>query len=152
MGAQVRRKSQAYSQPLFGREGSGGRGASLREAASPPESPHRKSLREGARGRGLLYREAPSLALPSEETVWGRCWGRGRFSKRSASPPDPLSRRVAGDKERAGYAREAASLREAPPSRSLPKSGWRLGWLLLHSWFRLRGGRGFLLLGCGHGG
>ena len=34
MGAQVRRKSQAYSQPLFGREGSGGRGASLREAAS----------------------------------------------------------------------------------------------------------------------
>ena len=23
-------------------------------------------------------------------------WGRGRFSKRSASPPDPLSRRVAG--------------------------------------------------------
>ncbi len=25
----------------------------------------------------------------------GRFWGRGRFSKRSASPPDPLSRRVA---------------------------------------------------------
>ncbi len=35
-------------------EGVWGRGASLREAASPPESPHRKSLREGARGRGLL--------------------------------------------------------------------------------------------------
>ena len=43
-------------------EGVWGRGASLREAASPPESPHRKSLRKGARGRGLLYREAPSLA------------------------------------------------------------------------------------------
>ena len=43
-------------------EGVWGRGASLREAASPPESPHRKSLREGARGRGLLYREASSLA------------------------------------------------------------------------------------------
>ena len=35
-------------------EGVWGRGASLREAASPPESPHCKSLREGARGRGLL--------------------------------------------------------------------------------------------------
>ena len=28
----------------------------------------------------------------------GRFWGRGRFSKRSASPPDPLSRRVAGNR------------------------------------------------------
>ena len=44
-------------------EGVWGRGASLREAASPPESPHRKALREGARGRGLLFREAPSLAI-----------------------------------------------------------------------------------------
>ena len=31
----------------------------------------------------------------SEETWVGRFWGRGRFSKRSASPPDPLSRRAA---------------------------------------------------------
>ena len=43
-------------------EGVWGRGASLREAASPPESPPKPSLEEGARGRGLLYREAPSLA------------------------------------------------------------------------------------------
>lgn len=37
---------------------------------------------------------------------------------------------------------EAASLREAPlpPDPSLPKSGWRLGWLLLHRGFRLRAG------------
>ena len=28
----------------------------------------------------------------------GRRWGRGRFSKRSASPPDPLSRRAAGNR------------------------------------------------------
>ena len=27
----------------------------------------------------------------------GRFWGRGRFSERSASPPDPLSRRASGD-------------------------------------------------------
>ena len=43
-------------------EGVWGRGASLREAASPPEFPPKTSLREGARGRGLLFREAPSLA------------------------------------------------------------------------------------------
>ena len=34
---------------------------------------------------------------------------------------------------------EAASQREAPlpPDPSLPKSGWRLSWLLLHRGFRL---------------
>ena len=37
-------------------EGVWGRGASLREAASPPESPHRKPLRGGARGRGFSQR------------------------------------------------------------------------------------------------
>ena len=36
---QLCRKAQAKRQPLFGREGSGGRGASLREAASPPSVP-----------------------------------------------------------------------------------------------------------------
>ncbi len=51
-----------------------------------------------------------------------------------------------------GDAREAALLRKAPPSRSLPESGWRLGCAALLAWFRLRGGCGFLLLGCGHGG
>ena len=51
-----------------------------------------------------------------------------------------------------GMQREAASLREAPPSRSLPKSGWRLECAALLAWFRLRGGCGFLLLSCGHGG
>ena len=49
-------------------------------------------------------------------------------------------------------AREAAFLRKAPPSRSLPESGWRLECAALLAWFRLRGGCGFLLLGCGHGG
>ena len=53
-----------------------------------------------------------------------------------------------GDK----YAREAASLREAPPSRSLPKSGWRSGYTLLLTWFRLYVGRISDKLGYGHGG
>ena len=72
--------------------------------------------------------------------------GRG-FSERSPSlalPPE--------EEDGWGYAREAASLREAPPSRSLPKSSWRLGWLILLARFRLKVGRGFLLVGCGHGG
>ena len=37
----------------------------------------------------------PSRSLPKRFTM-GRFWGRGRFSERSASPPDPLSRRAAG--------------------------------------------------------
>ena len=44
-------------------EGVWGRGASLREAASPPESPPPPSLAERARGRGLFYRKGPSLAI-----------------------------------------------------------------------------------------
>ena len=39
-------------------EGVWGRGASLREAASPPESPNASSFREGARGRGLFYQKS----------------------------------------------------------------------------------------------
>ena len=37
----------------------------------------------------------PSRSLSKRQSV-GRFWGRGRFSERSASPPDPLSRRAAG--------------------------------------------------------
>ena len=61
---QLSRTTRPKRQPLFGREGSGGRGASLREAASPPRISRYlpPSLGEGARGRGLLYREVPSLA------------------------------------------------------------------------------------------
>ena len=47
-----RRSNHPKRQPLFGREGSGGRGASLREAASPPRISHPfvfsgRSAREG---------------------------------------------------------------------------------------------------------
>ena len=66
---QAKRNAHPERQPLFGREGSGGRGASLREAASPPSASPASSLREGARGRGLLYREAPSLAKPRHSSA-----------------------------------------------------------------------------------
>ena len=60
MGANLRRKSQAYSQPLFGRRGLGQKGASLREAASPPASPLRNLFGGGgARGRGLFLQKSP---------------------------------------------------------------------------------------------
>ena len=47
-------------------------------------------------GRGFSI-EKP-LPRPPSRRDWGlgRLWGRGRFSERSASPPDPLSRRAAG--------------------------------------------------------
>ena len=50
------------------------------------------------RGRGPFFRKAPSLALPPGKTTVRRFWGRGRFSERSASPPDPLSRRAVGNR------------------------------------------------------
>ena len=54
------RSPQVKRQPLFGREGSGGRGASLREAASPPSVPHPPVSSGWEREGGeLLYREAP---------------------------------------------------------------------------------------------
>ncbi len=61
------RSNPAERQLLFGREGSGGRGASLREAASPPSvpPPHRL-FGEGARGRGAsLQRSSPPSQYPS---------------------------------------------------------------------------------------
>ena len=68
---------------------------------------------------------------------------RQRSQRKSSPPPTHSSRRKrknGGSEEDGGTAREAASLREAPPSRSLPKSGWRLGCAILQSWFRLRVG------------
>ena len=61
-GAQVRRKAQAYSPPLFGRRGLGRRGFSQRSRLLPRISVPPPSFPEGARGRGLFYRKVPSLA------------------------------------------------------------------------------------------
>ena len=85
MGAQVRRKSQAYSQLLFGREREGG--ASLREAASLALLNSNCSSGKGVWGRGASLREAASppesshrlfsLAVPHSRVDCARltiCW------------------------------------------------------------------------------
>ena len=64
-GTKPEEKYPAERQPLFGREGSGGRGASLREAASPPSvSPPHTSLREGVRGRRFSLEKRPPPGVP----------------------------------------------------------------------------------------
>ncbi len=50
----------------------------------------------GNSGGGGFSIRSPSPGPPPEDWGLGRLWGRGRFSERSASPPDPLSRRAAG--------------------------------------------------------
>ena len=62
---------------------------------------------------GTFLQKSPLPRAPSSKDEGGRRWGRGRFSERSASPPDPYSRRAAGV--------------------------WRGA--ILQRWFRLRGGR-----------
>ena len=86
---QLSRITQAKRQPLFGREGSGGRGASLREAASPPSVSLPLSLEEGARGRGLFYQKSPLPRIHFITTYeffrclpWGARSGRGRCPAR----------------------------------------------------------------------
>ena len=61
---QLRRSTQLQRQPLLGREGSGGRGASLREAASPPS----------------ISPPSQNLTLPAPVTLTCRpCGGRERW-------------------------------------------------------------------------
>ncbi len=77
------------------------------------------------RGRGLLCREAPSLALPPEETVWiGRFWGRDASLREASLPQTP------SPEERLAIELEASS-ELVPPVR----------------WSAV-----FDKLGCGHGG
>ena len=82
-----------------------------------------------------LWLSFPSLALPPEERLeiglsfpsglcahanWARFLVWGVWSWQLTEPPRPACVLINGTLG------EAASLREAPPSRSLPKSGW--GW------------------------
>ena len=90
---QLCRSNPAKRQPLFGRRGSGGRGASLREAASPPSVSPPPSFRKGARGRGLFFRKDLSLAssqipapLSSRKLNMTTAMKR-MLSRRSSIPP-----------------------------------------------------------------
>ena len=47
-------------------------------------------------GGAFSVEKAPSSRSLPKRRRKGRRWGRGRFSERSASPPDPLSRRADG--------------------------------------------------------
>ena len=55
-------------------------------------------VRGSFRGEHFSKEKRSPPGPPFEEKDGGRRWGRGRFSKRSASPPRPLSRRVAGNR------------------------------------------------------
>ena len=91
MGAQVRRKRQAYSQLLFGREREGG--ASLREAASLAN-----------------FACSPIPSYSSGEGVWGR----GASLREAASPPESSPKDVSSG----GSAREGTSLQRSPLPRN----------------------------------
>ena len=64
-------------QPLFGREGSGGRGASLREAASPPSVPPKPCLFRRGPGGGCFSIEKhppPEFHSPCYHTIAAISW------------------------------------------------------------------------------
>ena len=69
---QLRRNNTLKRQPLFGREGSGGRGASLREAASPPRIsryPPRLLGREREGGDFSTEKSPPSQMISSTHSI-----------------------------------------------------------------------------------
>ena len=77
----------------------GERRFSQRSGLSPQRPlPPRLLGREREGGDFSTEKSPPSRSLPKRREEERRFWGRGRFSKRSASPPDPLSRRVAGNR------------------------------------------------------
>ena len=105
-GTKSVKTNQLEPQPLFGREGSGGRGASLREAASPPRKsrltfPKRKSSRRLCQppGTRTSSKEPPHPFAGGTKSVktnqlepqplFGRegSGGRGASLREAASPP-----------------------------------------------------------------
>ena len=72
-------------------EGVWGRGASLREAASPPESPHPLPLREGARGRGFSQRSRlPRIPISPHLDFWGVFRDNRRDIRKGRNPFWPM--------------------------------------------------------------
>ena len=125
MGAQVRRNAQAYSQLLFGREGSGGRGASLREAASPPSVPYPTSLRKGVRGRGFSTEKPPPpefflcislyfswFLLDGMEGTW---YDAKQFHRRDESPPRKAMKSSSSRGASLAESREKVQVRQGEP-------------------------------------
>ena len=105
-GAKSAKTNQLEPQLLFGREGSGGRGASLREAASPPRKSDLPSTNAKVPGGSVSRREhahlqrtrtTPSQGEPSQpkptnsnpQLLFGRegSGGRGASLREAASPP-----------------------------------------------------------------
>ncbi len=105
-GTKPEETSQPKRQPLFGREGSGGRGASLREAASPPRVPFRiqrwqvaAALSAAATIAQLIGDTPTAQAEPSQKKRPTRTpaalrergvWGERGFSQRSRLSPQNL--------------------------------------------------------------
>ena len=126
MGAQVRRNVQVYSHPLFGREGSGGRGASLREAASPPQrsSPSRLFGR-GPGERGFSTEKPPPpefflcislyfswFLLDGMEGTW---YDAKQFHRRDESPPRKAMKSSSSRGASLAESREKVQVRQGEP-------------------------------------
>ena len=81
-GTKPEETSQPKRQPLFGREGSGGRGASLREAASPPRISPPHVFRGGSAREGTFLQKRPLPrilpAVPLKFTLW-HLWFWGNY-------------------------------------------------------------------------
>ena len=125
MGAQVRRNVQVCSHPLFGRGGAGGRGASLREAASPPSVPPPTSLRAGARGRGFSTEKPPPpefflcislyfswFLLDGMEGTW---YDAKQFHRRDESPPRKAMKSSSSRGASLAESREKVQVRQGEP-------------------------------------
>ena len=82
----------------------------------------------------------------------GVCEGGGFSERSSATSIGAANGRLFRLRKTAMLSRHWRLWLSFPSSRSLPKSSWRLGRLILLAWFRLKVGRGFLRVGCGHGG
>ena len=123
---QLRRSHHPKRQPLFGREGSGGRGASLREAASPPSTSPTLVFRGGSAREGTFL---PEKSPPSQSLIttyeffrclpWGARSGRGRCPARQR--PD---RRSGDGGDCRGKRRRRPECAHGSPSRGDGQS-WR---------------------------
>ena len=104
-----------------------------------PQRKRRRDLRRAPSRRHSVDSSRPLPRTPSSPR---------HAPRRPLRRPHPPLRRLLRSKNKEievrGTPGEAASLREAPPPDPLPKSSWRLNWVLLRRWFRLSVGARFL--------